>query len=634
MDSERPQYHLPPLPQPPAPSGDAVPAVPPPQQDRSAPLPAALGTPTGAPLPAVAVDTKGKRTGELPFFDSSLPDDVSGVDDLTAPLPPVEPVGPSSPLPSSLPPPPASDSEPQHFALPPLPIPSSVQGGAASVAAPELDSGPPREPWLSSWPPPVATEADNQAEAIGAAVPFAPTNRTGEDIPQIVDDADIVTVHSLTGNETSASTSDELAARATLLWEQGDWPGLAETYAQMVEQAEGENAHELARALAALYRFQLDNPWEAIQVLEHAVLRDGGNAALRFDLGELYLGNGQIDLAIEHVRTGLGMAPTDTMGLRLARNLYAQTGELDREWNMATVLTHLGAADEYELELAGLHRPDGLLPARAALLDEHWQGRQLRPRRHGALERLLGLLASPALDYRLNEFKRAKQLGLPEGCLRQDPNTSTTTLCRSLSWTARLLGVEAPELHIAPGSAATMEAAPAATPTSVVGKVLASGLSLPQLVFLWGRHLTYFRPEHYLLVFYPSFEDLDHLLLAAHLACQWDPRVARNYDPETARLAAHLHRTLGERELGLVRDANAKVPLETWRARAAGFLESVAIMSNRVGLLACGDFQVATEIAQRFPIGNPEAVAEDLIGYCVSDGYLALRTHLGVAVAG
>jgi hypothetical protein len=412
-----------------------------------------------------------------------------------------------------------------------------------------------------------------------------------------------------------------------------DWPGLADVYQSMLDLGQASDGQELGRRLGALCRVELHDPWRAVHALEHVVVTHGSSAPLRFELSELCMATDQLDLAVEHCVEGLGLEPRDASAYRRARWLFERTGQTDRAWNAAAALSCLGVADEGEAEFANRHRPEGLMPATATLTEEHWNHALARPRRHPALEQVLQIVSAPAIQHRLQTLTKKKRLCVPDPNLRQDPKTSTTTLCRSLTWTARLLGVPAPELYVHASDEAEMRATPAPQPVTRVSKAFASGLTLPELAFLWGRHLTFFRPDHYLRVFYSTVDEMTSVLLGAMLAGEGDPERSRGHDPDTVRLGAHLRATLGQEELGVLRAATRKLTAANGRARVQGWVQSVARVANRAGLVACGDVHVAARMIQRFPIEAPEVdQVGDLTQYSLSDAYAELRRRLGVAL--
>jgi hypothetical protein len=415
----------------------------------------------------------------------------------------------------------------------------------------------------------------------------------------------------------------------------GEWSDLATAYEGILSRSSGSAAHEAAVKLATVAWTKLGDPARAVRGLSQVISADGGSAEVHFVLADLYASTNQVDLAVDCCVQGIEMAPHDASGYRRAVDLLQRAEMTDRAWNATSALVALGAGEERHRDFADEHRPLGLLAAQATLGEDHWQGLAIRPQRHRTLERIVTLIAEPAMEHRLKVLKKKKLLANPDPSWRQDPKTSTTTIGRSLAWTARLNNVECPELYVYDSEEAKMGPEPAPQPVCLVSKAFARGFTLPQLTFLWGRSLTYFRPEHYPLVFFASVADMASLLLAAAYASDWTPERARSLDPDTARLAAHLKKTVAPAHLEEIRGVTQQLTMEKARSRVERWVNAIDEAANRAGLIACGDVRVASDMIARFPSRGPESVEAhtgDVLQYSVGAEYAAIRRHLGVAV--
>jgi len=416
-----------------------------------------------------------------------------------------------------------------------------------------------------------------------------------------------------------------------------EWSDLATTYEGILSRSHGSDAHEAALKLATVVWSKLDDPARAARVLSQAVEADGGNPEIHFVLSDLYAATGQIEVAIDCCVSGIKQDPLAVPGYRRAVTLMRRAHLCDREWNAASVLVELGSNEEQHHVLADEHRPSGLLTAQATLDEAHWRGLAIRPQRHRTLERILSLVAEPAMEHRLNVLRKRKLVTSLDPAWRQDPQVSTTTIGRSLAWTARLNAVGCPELYVYDSDEPKIGPEPAPQPVCLVSKAFARGFTLPQLTFLWGRTLTYFRPEHYPLVFFASVADMASLLLAAAYASDYSPEKVRSLEPETARLAGHLHKTVAALSLDEIRSVTGRLTMAKALGRVERWVNAIDAAANRAGLIACGDVRTAAEMIARFPSRGLESVephVSDLFQYAVSAEYAAIREHLGVAVKG
>jgi hypothetical protein len=216
----------------------------------------------------------------------------------------------------------------------------------------------------------------------------------------------------------------------------------------------------------------------------------------------------------------------------------------------------------------------------------------------------------------------------------QDPN-GTTMLCRSMMWASRLLGMPVPALYVYPSVPGELGATPARELTVLASRALGSGFTLSELAFLWARHLTSHRGEHFLLLFYPTVGQLAELVTAAFVARDFTPRRADFFDANVSSLADAIRHHVDEaglEELGRVAD---EVGTSEAGSRMMRWARGVELVSARVALLAVGEVSVAGELTRRFPVGSqttPEEQRRDLLAFSLSEEYFELRRRLGVAV--
>ncbi|HEU5076198.1 MAG TPA: hypothetical protein VFU02_18525, partial [Polyangiaceae bacterium] len=252
------------------------------------------------------------------------------------------------------------------------------------------------------------------------------------------------------------------------------------------------------------------------------------------------------------------------------------------------------------------------------------------------LAEILAAVADAAVEVQASFLRKKKRLPKLTPEARHDLNTSTTTLAKSLLWTSKLLSVKAPELYVLDEVPGDLSAAPSDTPSALVSKSLARGLSLAQLAFLWGRHLTLFRSEHYVAVLYPSVDELVTLVYAALVAGECPAYGEQAASSEVRKLARELRKKLHPGSYARLAAACAAFSPGRLEERVCSWLRAVELTRGRAGLLACGDVAVALELVRRHPVVGQtpqEDQVSDLLWFSVSDEYAKLRGRLGVAIA-
>jgi hypothetical protein len=200
--------------------------------------------------------------------------------------------------------------------------------------------------------------------------------------------------------------------------------------------------------------------------------------------------------------------------------------------------------------------------------------------------------------------------------------------------TARFLSVPHPALYLTDIADLVMHRVPLEEATSVVSRSLGRGLDLPELVFLWGRHLVAYRPEFEMARLFETPADLTALVDAA-LAIVEGPKAIKALDDNTRRLARLLDKSTEPDEMTALTQAAAGIRSDGIDQRARLWLASAERTAARAGLVCCGDVRVAVSTIRKFPLKGAlalDALVRDLCGFAVSAEIASARAELGVEV--
>lgn len=418
----------------------------------------------------------------------------------------------------------------------------------------------------------------------------------------------------------------EVAARA--LGSRRRWKELAELYEWLLGRVSGDVViWDLGKKLGMLYRDELDDAERATAAFSRAVEKKPSDLELRFWLTELHEAQRDYAAAARQMRAAASESSRDANVYRRALWCFEKTGEADSAWCAANVLDHLGEADINESLLADTHRPEGLLVARASFSEAEWSS--LRSERDDALESLLERVAPAAIELRVRDLEKNKRLPRLDESTQQNPS-GTTTLMRSLAWTARLLGTGVPVVHVLPTVEGDLSPLPLVESTAVAGRNVASGLDLPELAFLWARVLSYLRPEHRLVIFYPTALDVAKLLLGT-LALVG----VEEAEGDALALSKALAELVDDDVLGEVEELARALEKKRLRTRVGRYVRGVHRAAGRAGLIACGDIARAVALVERFPLGvelEARAQTDDLHAFSISVEHARIREHLGVSL--
>ena len=230
---------------------------------------------------------------------------------------------------------------------------------------------------------------------------------------------------------------------------------------------------------------------------------------------------------------------------------------------------------------------------------------------------------------------------LPKDATVLDPVASTTTLARSLAWTARFVGVTTPTLVLVPELDAPMVISAGDEPRLLVNKQLGSGFGLAQLAFLGARYLCFLRPE---LVWRVAFETQERVAQTLNFCVRFanqgeefwkqledDERKAAkrfaSYLQDDASLAAHLTNNFTGFEIDSTMFTEVAAAWSLAADRAA----------LRIGLLACASPPSAWQLTTQMPhrgIMSLDDQLDEIASFTISQGHQVLRQSLGLSTNG
>jgi hypothetical protein len=315
--------------------------------------------------------------------------------------------------------------------------------------------------------------------------------------------------------------------------------------------------------------------------------------------------------------------------------LHQRAGRTDRAWLAGVALEELGAADMDQQLVVDQYRVDGPIRPSRSLDDVAWDELLRAPGADEVVADVLRSIVDAAAAARVEELRDARKLVALDVSRRQSA-TSTVSAVRSFQWAAQVLGVDVPEIYVLDNVPGGIGAVPVGVPSTALGPDVLRGLTARDLAFLAGRHLTYYRPEHYVLVHYPTIGELSALFLGAVTLILPDLAVPGHLAEAAARkrklLARHVDGAAKKRLDRAVRRFDAR----DGRVDFAAWVKSVELTAQRAGLLLCGDLRVATGRLRAETRNIAELTLDqkrgDLLAFCASERAARARTMLSVDV--
>ena len=157
------------------------------------------------------------------------------------------------------------------------------------------------------------------------------------------------------------------------------------------------------------------------------------------------------------------------------------------------------------------------------------------------------------------------------------------------------------------------------------------------LAFLTGRHVTYYRNEHQVVVHYPTLGELTVLLLAAVQLVSPGLPVQQGYAEDVAALRERLQRQITEADRVATATAVRKLEARGHRVNLAAWIRGVELTACRAGLFLAGDLRSAMNRVRAETRGVAGVTADDrradLLSFCASSVHAELRDRFAVTTA-
>jgi hypothetical protein len=314
------------------------------------------------------------------------------------------------------------------------------------------------------------------------------------------------------------------------------------------------------------------------------------------------------------------------------RELHAryEAAALDDRLRLAEVLVLRGAATAEQQAFWNAHRQAGPIRPLRSLTAEAWTSLLLHPDEDRTTSEVFGVIASASLLGRVSAMRRDGTLPKLDPESFQDPLTSPVPAVRALAWAAATLGIRTPPTYVVPDHDTGLEIVPVVPPSTRVGARALASFGPAQLAFAAGRHLSWFREEHFICTLVPSVPYLETIFYAALLLGA--PKLSLPDDVrERARAFSQaIVPCLEPAQMEKLRRLVARFLARGGRTNLKRWARAAEWTACRTGLLLCGELQTAVDALANEPGG--EARITQLETFWVSSEAGTLRAQLGVAL--
>ena len=324
-------------------------------------------------------------------------------------------------------------------------------------------------------------------------------------------------------------------------------------------------------------------------------------------------------------------APREVVSLRALFRAASARGEVDRAYNVAHALTFLGAANADEERVFVAHRPEGLPRPTAALDRDSWKRLLFHPDEEVLAGEIFAAVVPAVLLGRVAALRHAKALPALDPQKRADPRTTTVQAARCFGWAASILGMPAPPLYTDPSFPGQVELLPGVPPASRIGKQALSGRSPDELAFVAGRHLSYYREEHFIRLLLPSLFDVEDVFLAALTIGNPGLPLSDEVRRRVAPIAQALSPLLDAAQIDRLRGHFLRFVEEGGRTNLNRWTDAADRTACRAGLLLCESLWAADRMLELAGDEHRTEKVNDLIVFLASDRSTMLRKRIGIA---
>ncbi|MFW6067333.1 MAG: tetratricopeptide repeat protein [Myxococcota bacterium] len=415
-----------------------------------------------------------------------------------------------------------------------------------------------------------------------------------------------------------------------------DWKGLERAFRKMIHRVVGQEKAELEfnlwHNLGIIYRDRLRNFESAAEAFRMASRVQPDDPTEHQILAELFAAiPGRIDDAIEEHQWLLRNDPFRVDSYRALYKLYFDARAYDKAWCLAATLSFLQKADAEQQQFYNQYKQQGMIRPKSRLSNEQWIKELFHNDEDRFVSKIMELVgpavhaAKTASDKQLHLYKKYEV----------DPNESTVTFARTFGFVSQVLNLQiVPRLFLrqdAPGGLAHVPGSN--PPATVCGSALLSGYSPQDLAFIIGRHLSYYRLEHFIRTMLTSHSEIKTILLAALRLTGVSPAPDQNVEQTASLLQQRLTAAQVDGLRGVCRkfmEAGARTDVKRW-------IQTAELTGCRAGFLLCNDLDTASRMIQQLPTEStvdlpPKEKVKEMVLFSVSEEYFRLREALGIQI--
>lgn len=369
-----------------------------------------------------------------------------------------------------------------------------------------------------------------------------------------------------------------------------------------------------------------------VRELEEELRRAQASINVEVDLGSLEAAAEAASEDPEEIWRQVRRDPARPEPLRALYRVYEARGDTDKSWCVSQALVLLEAANDEEQQVFEKHRTQTLITPIQSVSAQDWCNLLFHPEEEVLTGQIFAVISPAVLLGRVSALRRDGKLHRPAPDSQQDPKQATVTAVRAIPWAAAILGLAPPPIYVEKDRDTAYEHIPSIPPITVIGKQVLSGLTQLEHAFHVGRHLSFYRQEHFVKTLFSSVPDLEDLFLAALVIGNPALPIAEDMKRRVTPISKAIEPLLEKEQLDRLRALFLRFVEEGGRTNLQRFSQATEKTACRAGMLLCNDLLTAASVLEKNE-GKLGEFAKDLIAFISSKRYFDLRNALGISLS-
>jgi tetratricopeptide (TPR) repeat protein len=425
------------------------------------------------------------------------------------------------------------------------------------------------------------------------------------------------------------------------LTENQDWERLERAFEARIarlREAGGEpkDIAALLDACAEIVQGRLGRLNDALRMYEEAMELEPDNEQRRAMLAAIYTKEPKrfFQRAVAAQRHYLEQDPHRVESLQALRKVYTSGKRPDESWCVCQALRCLKAADADEEKFFKKYRLTRLPKMKQPVSDDLFRELCAHELQDPTLTAIFATLQPAVIAV---QSQQLAAFGVHES-YRADPATDPSAMARMIGHVGESTAVHLPPAYHCPQDPGGLSFLFTAPPAVGIGEGAKAGGPQQALAFVAGRHLSYYRPGHFMRQLVPTGTGLRGWLIGAIRTVSPRFPAPANMEAHVRECVEAISRQLPGPQRDSLRSLTQKLLEAAPELDMKAWMAGVDLSADRIGFVLSNDLKIANAVIEASPedsssVGRKDRLRE-LLAYSVSEQYFELRKRIGIALGG